>query len=188
MFWKRIKDRTAADSFSNDEPLIISLQVVIRICVRVLAILMTAVIAFGVLDVVYVIYLRLKTEPFLLLNISDILATFGAFMAVLIAVEIFINIKIYLRSDVIHVKAVMATALMAIARKVIVLDMKVLSPQYLYGLAAVVVAMSVGYFLINKLPHGGDADANISGERVTVPVCEPEPTLDGDRAGISGED
>lgn len=45
---------------------------------------------------------------------SDILATFGAFMAVLIAIEIFINIIIYLREDVIHVKIVMATALMAI--------------------------------------------------------------------------
>ena len=47
------------------------------------------------------------------------LATFGAFMAVLIAIEILINITIYLRDDVIHVKIVMATALMAIARKVL---------------------------------------------------------------------
>ncbi len=46
----------------------------------------------------------------MLMNISDILATFGAFMAVLIAIEIFINITIYLRDDVIHVKIVMATA------------------------------------------------------------------------------
>ncbi len=150
----------------DDEPLIHYLQTVIRFCVRVLAIMMTGIIAFGVLDVLYVIYHHLLTDPFLLLNISDILATFGAFMAVLIAIEIFINIKIYLRSDVIHVKAVVATALMAIARKVIVLDMNVLTPSYLYGLAAVVTAMSVGYFLINKLPYHGDTQANISGERV----------------------
>lgn len=62
------------------------------------------------------------TPPFMMLTINDILATFGAFMAVLIAIEIFINITIYLRDDVIHVKIVMATALMAIARKVIILD------------------------------------------------------------------
>ena len=44
------------------------------------------------------------------------MATLGAFMAVLIAIEILINSTIYLRDDVIHVKIVMSTALMAIAR------------------------------------------------------------------------
>ncbi|MGL1835036.1 phosphate-starvation-inducible PsiE family protein [Rhodocyclaceae bacterium SMB388] len=47
---------------------------------------------------------------------------FAAFLAVLIAIEIFANITLYLRDEVIHVKLVIATALMAIARKVIVLD------------------------------------------------------------------
>ena len=79
------------------------------------------------------------------------LATFGAFMAVLIAIEILINITIYLRDDVIHVKIVMATALMAIARKVIVLDINEVSAEYTYGLAAITISMSIGYFLIHKL-------------------------------------
>lgn len=73
-------------------------------------------------------------------------------MAVLIAIEILINITIYLRDDVIHVKIVMATALMAVARKVIVLDFETITPPYIYGLAAVALAMSVGYWLIHKLP------------------------------------
>ena len=47
------------------------------------------------------------------LTITDMLTTFGAFMAVLIAIEIFINTTVYLREDVILVKMVMATALMA---------------------------------------------------------------------------
>ncbi len=45
-------------------------------------------------------------------------------MVTLIAIEIFLNIVLYLRDDVLHVKLVLATALMAIARKVIVLDYK----------------------------------------------------------------
>lgn len=47
---------------------------------------------------------------------------FGAFMAVLIAIEIFVNITVYLREDVIHVKIVMATALMGIAGEIMILD------------------------------------------------------------------
>jgi uncharacterized membrane protein (DUF373 family) len=116
--------------------------------VRALAILMTGVIVFGVADVVYVLYQRLMAEPRGLLEISDILATFGAFMAVLIAIEIFVNIISYLREDVIHVRIVLATAMMAIARKVIILDYNETSPQYIYATAAVVAAMAVAYWLV----------------------------------------
>jgi len=69
---------------------------------KVLAVLMTLLIIWGVLDVFYVMYMRLKTPPYFLLSLSDILAVFSAFLAVLIAIEIFINIVMYLRDDVIH--------------------------------------------------------------------------------------
>jgi uncharacterized membrane protein (DUF373 family) len=131
-----------------DDKLLRALRATIHLAVRGLAILMTGVILFGVLDVVYMLYTRLMTAPVMLLQISDILATFGAFMAVLIAIEIFVNITIYLRDDVIHVKIVMATALMAIARKVIILDFKETEPLYVFGIAAVVLAMSLGYWLV----------------------------------------
>jgi hypothetical protein len=70
---------------------------------------------------------------------------------VLIAVEIFINITIYLRDDVIHVKIVMATALMAIARKVIILDFDKLNSDDIYALAAVLLAAGISYWLLMKL-------------------------------------
>jgi uncharacterized membrane protein (DUF373 family) len=132
----------------NDEKLVLGLQWAIRMAVRALAILMTGVIVLGVADVVYVLYQRLVAEPRGLLQISDILATFGAFMAVLIAIEIFVNIISYLREDVIHVRIVLATALMAIARKVIILDYSTTSPQYIYATAAVVAAMALAYWLV----------------------------------------
>jgi len=134
------------------DPLISRLKQVIRLAVRTLAILMTFVILMGVFDVIFTLYQRLTEPPFMLLQISDILATFGAFMAVLIAIEIFVNITIYLREDVIHVKIVMATALMAIARKVIILDIGEVETLYLFGLAAVVLAMSLGYWFVVICP------------------------------------
>ncbi len=133
---------------SEDEALVRGLHWIIRIAVRALAILMTGVIVFGVADVVYVLYQRLMADPRGFLQISDILATFGAFMAVLIAIEIFVNIVSYLREDVIHVRIVLATALMAIARKVIILDYSTTSPQYVYATAALVAAMALAYWLV----------------------------------------
>ena len=55
---------------------------IIRFAVRVLAILMVMVIVWGIGDVLYVLYQRLTAPPFLLLQIDDLLATFGAFLAV----------------------------------------------------------------------------------------------------------
>ena len=145
------------DTFPK-EPLIRQLRTVIRFSVRCLAVMMTLVILWGVADVAWVIYDKLRTPPILMLNISDMLASFGAFMAVLIAIEIFINITIYLRDDVIHVKIVMATALMAIARKVIILDYNTITPDYVWATAAVVLAMSIGYYLVVKHTEGTQVD------------------------------
>jgi uncharacterized membrane protein (DUF373 family) len=130
-----------------DDPLIRVLAMSIRYAVRILAVLMVLVIWWGVADVAYVLYSRISTHPYYLLNISDILATFGAFMAVLIAIEIFINISSYLRENVIHIKIVLATAFMAVARKVIVLDYKEVSSDYVFATAALVLALAVAYWL-----------------------------------------
>ena len=101
-------------SVEHHDPLIRSLHVVIRICVKFLAVLMVAVIIFGVADVCYVLYSRLSAPPVMLLNISDIFKVFGAFMVVLIAIEIFINIRLYLGSNTLPVKKLAVRSSLAI--------------------------------------------------------------------------
>ena len=81
-------------SVEHHDPLIRLLHVIIRICVKLLAVLMVAVIMWGVADVCYVFYKRLTEPPVFLLDVSDIFQIFGAFMVVLIAIEIFINIRL----------------------------------------------------------------------------------------------
>ncbi len=130
-----------------------ALHAVIHFSVRVLAVLMTLVILWGVADVVYVLYQRVIAAPFLLLTVADILVVFGSFMAVLIAIEIFINITIYIKRDALPIKMVIATALMAVARKVIMLDFKELDWPYLMAIAAVILALGLTYWLIAYKPQ-----------------------------------
>lgn len=136
---------------NSNDPLIKVLRKAIRLAVRALAVLMTMLIFVGTIDVGWSLFEKmLHTKPMFFLSISDILSTFGAFMAVLIAIEIFINITMYLRDDVIHVKIVMATAIMAIARKVIILDFKQTEAGYVWATAAVILAACAGYWLLGK--------------------------------------
>ncbi len=123
---------------------------IIRVAIKILSVLMVLVIVWGIGDVIYVLYQRLTQPPYFLLQINDILATFGAFLAVLIAIEIFINITMYIRTNVIPVRLVIATALMAIARKVIIFDFDEVTPPYIFGTAAVVFALGITYWLITK--------------------------------------
>ncbi|RNA65818.1 hypothetical protein CR163_005240 [Prosthecochloris sp. ZM_2] len=133
-----------------DDRLIALLHRIIRFAVKLLAVLMVLVIIWGIGDVIHVLYTRLSQPPFLLLNINDLLETFGAFLAVLIAIEIFINIRLYLGTNIVPVKLVVATALMAISRKVIILDLEKITSDYLLGIAAVVLGLGLSYWLITK--------------------------------------
>lgn len=134
----------------HEDPFIKLLHQTIRFGVKFLALLMVVVIFFGIIDVVFVIYEKIMEPPFLLMTINDLLETFGAFLAVLIAIEIFLNITLYIRSDVIPVKLVVATALMAISRKVIVFDYKHLDPEYVSASGIVLVALGITYWLVQK--------------------------------------
>ena len=144
-----IGEKLSGLSIEDKDPLVRLLHKVIRGGVKALAVLMAAVILWGIGDVIWVLYRRLSQPPYFLLRINDILFLFGAILVVLIAIEIFLNITLYLREDVIHVRLVIATALMAIARKVIVFDFKELSPQYILATGAVVLALGITYWLVS---------------------------------------
>lgn len=137
----------------QDDRFLWLLKRIIHLCLKTLGLLMILVIIFGVIDVAWTIYQRFMAQPRFILTMGDILMTFGAFMVVLIAIEIFQNIILYLRDDVIHVKIVLATALMAIARKVIILDYDGLDPLYIFATGVVLLATGVTYFFVYKLPE-----------------------------------
>ncbi|WP_226704324.1 phosphate-starvation-inducible PsiE family protein [Microbulbifer elongatus] len=134
----------------HEDPLIRVLHIIIRGSIRFLAILMAMVIMWSVADVVWVLYQRLSMEPLLLLDYNDLFDVFGAVMLSLISIEIFINIRLYLGSNVIPIQLVVATALMAIARKVIVLDLEDTGPLYVFGIAVTTLALGVTYWLVAK--------------------------------------
>ncbi|WP_395343485.1 phosphate-starvation-inducible PsiE family protein [Ningiella sp. W23] len=135
-------------SRQGSDRLIGGLNRVIEHSIRVLAVLMVLVIILCIADVFFVLYEKLSTPPLFVLEFGDIFTVFASFLAVLIAIEIFANITLYLRDDVIHIRLVIATALMAIARKVIVLDFTTLTADYVYGIAGIILALGITYFLV----------------------------------------
>lgn len=137
------------------DPLIGALNKVVIICVKVMACLMTLVIIWGVLDVIAHLYAQIHPSEFIKFDVESLLATFGTFLAVLIAIEIFLNIVFYLKQDAIHVPLVLATALTAVSRKVIILDYQGADAYVLLAMAAIILALGGTYWLVTKdsTPH-----------------------------------
>jgi len=141
----------------HNDALLRVLHNIIGVATRFLAVLMAIVIVWGTLDVVYTIYQNVLSPPYFL--IGDIVKSFGAFLSVLIAFEIFTNITLYIRRDVIPIKLVVATALMAISRKVIVLDYETVENWELAGVALIILALGLTYWLLTfKTSDGGQVE------------------------------
>jgi len=79
-----------------------------------------------------------------------LLDIFGLFLLVLLGIELISTLRTYLTENEVHVEVVFVVALIAIARKVIILDVKELSSLTLIGIASIIIALSLGYFFIKK--------------------------------------
>ncbi|MBN1154363.1 phosphate-starvation-inducible PsiE family protein [candidate division KSB1 bacterium] len=127
-----------------------SLKVFERIIVVGLLIMMMVTILFSAIELAVILVKQLIQSPFLLLEINKLLEIFGFFLMVLIGMELLYIIKAYLEEDKFHVEVVILVAMIAIARKVVILDLKEVTPEILYGIAAIITALSLAFYLINR--------------------------------------
>jgi uncharacterized membrane protein (DUF373 family) len=121
-----------------------------RFIVTCLVVMMVVVIFLATLELGWLIVKDVITEPILLLEIQELLDIFGLFLLVLIGIELVGTLKTYLTENEVHVEVVFMVALIAIGRKVIILDVKELSSLTLIGIAAIIISLSVGYYFFKR--------------------------------------
>ncbi len=108
---------------------------------------------FFSLAVIY--FSTLESVPPVLFSIEQLLDIFGLFMLVLIGVELLETVmKTYMTPGKSHYEVVLAVAIIAISRKVIILDLKEIDPIGLLGMASIIVALTLGYFLMKRAKPG----------------------------------
>lgn len=77
---------------------------------------------------------------------------FGEIMTLLIALEFNHTLQYVVnrQQSIIQTKVVLLIALLALARKLIILDLKTTPPEVLFGLAGVILAVGVTYWLMRE--------------------------------------
>jgi uncharacterized membrane protein (DUF373 family) len=117
-----------------------------------LAALMAIVVLLATIELAWIIIKDVITPPVFLIEISELLDIFGLFLLVLIGVELLETIKAYLRENVVHIDVVLTVAMIAIARKVITLEVKELPSLTLVGMAAIIVALASAKYFFRRVP------------------------------------
>ncbi|MCF2146761.1 phosphate-starvation-inducible PsiE family protein [Desmonostoc muscorum LEGE 12446] len=114
---------------------------------KVLSILMVIVILVAITDLGVFLFKELFTVPYGKFN-TTLYKIFGLFLNILIALEILENITGYLRKHVIQVELVIVTSLIAVARKIIILDLEKVPGIDIIGLGVAILSLSISYLII----------------------------------------
>ncbi|MDO9275435.1 MAG: phosphate-starvation-inducible PsiE family protein [Lutibacter sp.] len=124
-----------------------------RIIIYILIALMAVVLIISAVEV-GIIVVRELSNPFesngIILDINGLMEIFGFFLIVLIGLELFETVKLYLKENVFHGEVILLVSLIAVSRKVIVLDYTKEDPLTLFAIASLIAAISLGYYLIKK--------------------------------------
>ena len=120
--------------------------------IQALMALMAIVLVLGTLDLAWFVIKSVIESPYFLFDVNLLLDVFGMFMLVLIGIELLESImKTYLTEGAPHYETVLSVAIIAIARKVIILDVKKVESLSLIGIAAIILALTVGYFMMKRV-------------------------------------
>jgi uncharacterized membrane protein (DUF373 family) len=113
--------------------------------------MMAVVLVLATAELGYVLIVDMLRPPLFMLEIDQLLEIFGLFLLVLIGIELLDTMKAYLVEKVVHVEIVFAVALIAVARKVIALDVAKYPSLTLMAIGVIIIALSVGYYLIKRI-------------------------------------
>jgi len=131
--------------------MIASLKIFERFIVAALILMMAAVILLSVGELAWILVKDVISPPVLILEIDELLEIFGFFLLVLIGIELLETIKNYYAEGRIELKVIFTVALIALARKIIILEPDKYEPLTLVGLGVLILALVSGYWVTMNL-------------------------------------
>jgi uncharacterized membrane protein (DUF373 family) len=133
--------------FFKDRNFLKLIHVTENIVSKVLSIALIIVILVSLCDLMLVLVKDLFIEPSGFFN-KTLIELFGFFLNILIALELLENITVYLRKHIVQLELVLTTALIAVARKIIIFDPNKYEKVDLIALGVAIICLAVSYFLI----------------------------------------
>lgn len=121
-----------------------------KLIIYSLIVMMAGILILATVELGYYLIRTIISSDYLLIDLNDLMDLFGVFMLVLIGIELLDTIKVYLHSNIVHVEVVVLVAIIALARKVIALKTENMSGDKIIGIAVLIVALGLTYYLIKR--------------------------------------
>lgn len=121
-----------------------------RLVYMLLIALLVVVLVFALGEMFWYLWISVSDPPVGLLSNRELTDVLGTFLLVLIAVELLDTMKAYIEENVIHVEIVVLLAIIAIARKVILLDPSQTDGVELIGIGIIIIGLAASYYLLRK--------------------------------------
>ena len=122
-----------------------------RLIVGMLIVLMVIVVLLSTIELGWIILQDILNPPYIVLDANELLDIFGFFLLVLIGVELIETLRADLTDNTVHAEVVVEVAMIAIARKVIILEVKDLSGLTLVGIAAIIAALTGAFYVLKRM-------------------------------------
>lgn len=134
-------------NFFRDRNFLKLIHITENIVSKFLSVALIIVIFVSLYDLMLVLIRDLFIEPTGFFN-TTLIEIFGFFLNILIALELLENITVYLRKHLVQLELVLTTALIAVARKIIIFDSGKYDKVDLIALGIAIICLAVSYFLI----------------------------------------
>ncbi len=122
-------------------------------------IVLVVVLTLGAVELAVTGVQEILKPPMFLLDITKLTQIFSIVLMLVIGLELIESVEVaFFSKEGINklVEYIILIAVIAIGRKIIILDVSHLEPLTLFGIAAIFLALSVGYFLLKRI--GAQAD------------------------------
>ena len=130
-----------------------------RYIIIALLLMMLLVVLLSTIELGWILVEQMLKPPrFILLNFNELIHIFGFFLVVLIGIELLETMKVYLEEKKVNVEIMFLVAMIAITRKVVIMDINEVGPMGVFSIAAIILALSVGYYALKKVSPGSSTN------------------------------
>jgi uncharacterized membrane protein (DUF373 family) len=135
----------------SDKTFLKGIHILENLVSKLLALALVLVIFVSIFDLIKILSVELFTADASVFFDNTLIELFGLFLNILIALELMENITGYLKKHIIQVELVIVTALIAVARKIIIFDLNKFDSSDLSALSLAILALSASFWLVKSM-------------------------------------
>jgi uncharacterized membrane protein (DUF373 family) len=147
-FWRILRKLGSDELFLQ---FLEKLEVVVAKFLSILMVCLSLIAVYDLCVFLFQLLIQHVNQPIFDFPKEGLFEAFGLFLNVLIALEILENITVYLKEHYVQYELVVATSLIAIARKIIIFDLEKKDAFDLIALSIAVLTLSISYLIIRSM-------------------------------------